>query len=66
MSKYEQYLICQERGHTADQLKGATLNAGYNSVAKQVCKYCGTTYWTTTETVTHEENYPTEELKAKQ
>lgn len=58
MSKYEEYLICKERGHTPDPLQGATMNAIYNAVFKYVCVYCGTTYWTTTKTEKHESDAP--------
>ncbi|MEI7632123.1 MAG: hypothetical protein WCJ60_02270 [bacterium] len=57
MTKYEQYLICKERGHKGN---GSTTSyAIANSPVFQECGYCGTTFWTTTITEQHEKNAPT-------
>ena len=64
--KYDEYLICKERGHEPDKNQGAMLNAVWGSVPKHTCRHCGTTYWTTVETTNHEANAPVEPNRDKE
>jgi len=51
--RYEEYLVCQERGHQSNGVHG-----GHETASWTWCKWCGTKYWTSTTTVMHEENAP--------
>ena len=59
-TKYEEYLICEDRGHRG------TFHYGVDTGQKLKCEYCGTIYWTeywTEErTKKHEENVPKPEV----
>ena len=52
-TKYEEYLICQRRGH---QSNGT--HEGHEYASWTYCKWCGTRYWNTTKVTLHEENIP--------
>lgn len=58
MSEYEEYLVCKKRGHEADPKAGVFSYAIEGSPQFKTCKYCGTTFWTTTEVTEHEKNAP--------
>lgn len=49
-SNYDEYLICQQRGHVSG--RGTSVGSHYYDT----CKHCGTDYWT--EHIKHENNVP--------
>lgn len=63
MSRLSEYKICKVRGHKAGQ--GIYSYAIYNSPQFSECIYCGTTFWTTTETTQHEKNAPKSKSKER-
>lgn len=58
MSKYEEYLICNKRGHTADPLRGTVSNTVYGALTWSTCRYCGAEFTTKTTHEQLERNIP--------
>lgn len=65
MSEYEEYLICKVRGHEADTMPGGVSYAIQGLPTLYTCKYCGSTFWTTTTVEHHKKNTPAPKAKEK-
>lgn len=54
-TRYEEYRICQERGHQPSDVQTASVSP------QDICQWCGTHYWTETSSVLKEVMVPESE-----